>query len=154
MPCCYHFTLSAQYAADILPLAIFLACRALNASLRLEPSGEPLTPCWPKRMVLTCSPDLATTTCDLVGWPGVFFGLLKPETPALLSLGSFAIGCLLWWSMSQHLAGRRMLCASHQDVASFVCLPAVHLAVGQVVCLVLCHYLPTILNNPPAGASP
>jgi len=41
----YHFTLLAQYAADILPLAIFFACRALNALLRFEPSGEPLTPC-------------------------------------------------------------------------------------------------------------
>lgn len=28
----HHFTLSAQYAADILPLAMFDACRALNDS--------------------------------------------------------------------------------------------------------------------------
>jgi hypothetical protein len=42
-------------------------------------------------MVLTCEPDLATTTCDFFGWVGVRFGLLKPDTPALLSLGSVAI---------------------------------------------------------------
>lgn len=30
----HHFTLSAQYAADILPLAMLDACRALNDSRR------------------------------------------------------------------------------------------------------------------------
>ena len=39
-------------------------------------------------MVLTCPPDLATTICDLVGWAGVRFGLLKPLTPARANLGS------------------------------------------------------------------
>ena len=39
-------------------------------------------------MVFTCEPDLATTTCDFVGWLGVRFGLLKPDTPARFSLGS------------------------------------------------------------------
>jgi hypothetical protein len=29
--CYHHLTLFAQYAADILPLLIFFACRALNA---------------------------------------------------------------------------------------------------------------------------
>ncbi len=32
----YHFTLLAQYAADILPLAMFAAWRALNDSRRLR----------------------------------------------------------------------------------------------------------------------
>jgi len=48
----HHFSLSAQYAADILPLAMFLACRALNdALLALSAAdspfcaGEPDTPC-------------------------------------------------------------------------------------------------------------
>ena len=49
----YHFTLSAQYAADVLPRFMFLACLALN-DLRLALSEEeseeedlpsPLTPC-------------------------------------------------------------------------------------------------------------
>ena len=49
----YHFTLFAQYAADILPFAIFLRCRALNDArfffiLSLSPAfGFPavLAPC-------------------------------------------------------------------------------------------------------------
>ena len=48
----YHFTLLAQYAADILPLAIFLACRALNDFRRAASDfdspclfGLPETPC-------------------------------------------------------------------------------------------------------------
>ena len=47
----HHFTLSDQYAALILPLAIFLACRALNDD-RLAFSASdfgdlpaPFTPC-------------------------------------------------------------------------------------------------------------
>jgi len=70
----YHFTRSLQYAADILPFAIFWACLALkDARLALLPddspsfAGEPETPCWPKRIVLTLSPSLATTTWLLVG---------------------------------------------------------------------------------------
>lgn len=64
----YHFTLSAQYAADILPLAMFLAWRALN-DLRLaayeadSPAffGLPDTPCCPNLIVFTLLPSLATT---------------------------------------------------------------------------------------------
>lgn len=48
----HHFSLFAQYAADILPLAMFDACLALNdARLALSDSdspsllGEPETPC-------------------------------------------------------------------------------------------------------------
>ena len=40
-------------------------------------------------MVFTCPPDLATTMWDLVGCPGVAFGLLKPLTPARAKRGSF-----------------------------------------------------------------
>jgi hypothetical protein len=50
---CHHFTLSAQYAGDILPRAMLLACLALNdARLALSAAdsplraGLPLTPCW------------------------------------------------------------------------------------------------------------
>ena len=70
----HHFTLLAQKAAESLPLAMFAAWRALKdfllaASEEDSPffAGDPETPCCPKRMVLTLSPDLATTTCDLVG---------------------------------------------------------------------------------------
>ena len=48
----HHFSLSAQNAADILPLAMFLACLALNDALRILSDsdsdfrgGEPDTPC-------------------------------------------------------------------------------------------------------------
>lgn len=51
--------------------------------------GEPLTPCCPKRMVLICDPERATTMWDLVGWSGVRLGLLYPLTPARASRGSF-----------------------------------------------------------------
>jgi len=46
-------------------------------------------------MVLTLSPSLATTTCDLVGWLGVRLGLLKPATPARSRRGSFLLATLL-----------------------------------------------------------
>ena len=82
-----HFVLSAQYAADIGPLEMFFACRDLNA-WRCPAVWLVFTPCWPKRMVFTCPPDLATTIWDLVGWAGVRFGLLKPLTPARANLGS------------------------------------------------------------------
>ena len=94
---CYHFTLSAQYAADIFPLEMLLACLALN-DLRLafisadSPAfGFPavLAPCSPKRIVLILSPDFATTTCDFFGWLGVRLGLLYPLTPALDNRESF-----------------------------------------------------------------
>lgn len=81
---CYHLVLLAQYAADILPLAIFLACRALKDALFFFIlSGSPVlgfpavsAPCSPNRIVFTLSPCLATTMCDLVGWLGVLLGLL------------------------------------------------------------------------------
>ena len=92
----HHLTRSAQYAALILPLAMFSACLALNDSRRAlsaldSPSrfGDPDTPCWPKRIVLIWSPSLATTTWLLVGCEGVRFGLLKPSTPTRSSRGSF-----------------------------------------------------------------
>jgi hypothetical protein len=94
--------LSAQYAALIFPLDILLACLALKDFLRAalaadSPAflGEPETPCCPKRMVLIWLPTLATTTCDLVGWLGVRLGLLKPATPARVSLESFIFISLL-----------------------------------------------------------
>ena len=92
---CYHLLRLDQKAALILPFAIFFACLALNDSRRLRyaslsPSflGEPCTPCCPKRIVFTLSPSLATTICDFFGWSGVRLGLLKPLTPARVSLGS------------------------------------------------------------------
>lgn len=92
----YHFSLSAQNAALILPLAMFFAWRALNdarrfLSVSLSPlrGGDPLTPCWPKRMVFILSPFLATTTWLFVGWFGVRLGLLNPVTPARASRLSF-----------------------------------------------------------------
>ena len=94
MVLCYHFTLSAQYAADIFPLAMLDAWRALNALVRAEPSGEPLTPCCPNLIVFIWSPTLATTTCDFVGWLGVRFGWLYPDTPARFRRESFSAGML------------------------------------------------------------
>ncbi len=85
-----HLTRSAQYAADRGPRAMFLACRDLNAS-RWPAVWLVRTPCCPKRIVLICPPDLATTMCDLDGCPGVRFGLLYPVTPALASRGSFLL---------------------------------------------------------------
>jgi len=65
------------------PLAMFGAWRASHPSRRFlseadSPAlrGDPLTPCCPNRIILIRSPCLATTTCDLVGWLGVRFGLL------------------------------------------------------------------------------
>ena len=78
----HHLTLSAQYAAEHLPFAIFFACLALK-DLRLAFSDAlegflpaPFTPCCPKRMVLTLPSHLATTTWFFVGWLGVLLGLL------------------------------------------------------------------------------
>ena len=70
-----HLTLSAQYAADMGPLEMFLRWRDLNAS-RCPAVWLVRTPCCPKRMVLTCPPERATTMWDLVGCPGVRLGLL------------------------------------------------------------------------------
>ena len=90
----HHFTLSAHQAADILPLDMFFACRALKEERRAFCESElgflpaPLTPCWPNLIVLVFVPSLATTTWDFVGWFGVRFGLLYPLTPAALSFGS------------------------------------------------------------------
>lgn len=80
----HHFTLSAQYAALIGPLAMLARWRALKEArfffiAKDSPDlGLPavLAPCCPNRMVLTLPPFLATTTCDLVGWLGVRLGLL------------------------------------------------------------------------------
>jgi hypothetical protein len=70
--------LFAQYAADILPLAMLAAWRALKELLRAEPSGEPDTPFCPNLISLVVVPSLASTACDLVGWFGVALGLLYP----------------------------------------------------------------------------
>lgn len=78
--------MSAQYAADILPRLIFLACLALKEALRalsalvslLAALPSPLTPCCPKRINLIVSPSFANTAWDLVGCPGVRLGLLYP----------------------------------------------------------------------------
>lgn len=79
------------------------ACRALKdlrraASAEDSPSraGEPETPCWPKRMVLTCEPSFATTTCDFVGWEGVRFGLLTPERLRRLSRVEMSRGIVVF----------------------------------------------------------
>jgi hypothetical protein len=82
--CDYHLVLSAQYAADILPLAMFLPCRALKdlrfAFIRADSPalGLPavLAPCSPNLIVLILSPSFATTTWLFFGWLGVRFGLL------------------------------------------------------------------------------
>ena len=81
----YHFTLFAQYAADILPLAILDACRAWNDLRRAAYDadspvffGEPVTPCCPNLISFVRAPSLASTAWDLVGWLGVFLGLLYP----------------------------------------------------------------------------
>ena len=66
----HHFSLLAHQAADMGPLAMFLAWRALKEArfsviFRGSPAlGLPavFAPCSPKRMVLTLSPTLATTT--------------------------------------------------------------------------------------------
>lgn len=47
--------------------------------------GDPLTPCCPKRIVLTLLPTLATTMWDLVGWRGVRLHTLYLLTPARAS---------------------------------------------------------------------
>ena len=74
----YHLTLFAQYAADILPLAMLAAWRALKDLFRAEPSGEPDTPFCPNLISFVVLPCLARTACDLVGWLGVDLGLLYP----------------------------------------------------------------------------
>ena len=70
----YHFDLFAQYAAEVLPLAIFLACRALN-DLRLAfiASDSPalglpavLAPFSPKRIIRSLPSSLIKTTCDFL----------------------------------------------------------------------------------------
>lgn len=86
-----HLTLSAQYAADIGPLAMLDEWRDLNA-WRCPAVWLVFTPCCPNRIVLTLSPLRATTMWDLVGWLGVRLGLLYPVTPALVSRGSFGVG--------------------------------------------------------------
>jgi hypothetical protein len=74
----YHLTLSAQYAAEPLPFAIFFACLALKLArfffiLSDSPSlGLPAVsaPCSPNLIIFsppgTSSPH-ARTTCDFVG---------------------------------------------------------------------------------------
>lgn len=42
-------------------------------------------------MVFIWEPSLATTMCDFLGWLGVRFGLLYPDTPARASRGSFLL---------------------------------------------------------------
>jgi hypothetical protein len=84
----YHFALLAQYAALIFPLAIFFLCLALKDLARLVIVLSPVTPCCPNRIVFTLPPSFATTTWDLVGWEGVLFGLLYPDTPTRFNLGS------------------------------------------------------------------
>ena len=97
---CHHLVLFAQYAADILPLAMFWLWRALNeARFFFMASDSPflglpavLAPCSPKRIVLIWLPCLATTMWDFLGWLGVRLGLLYPLTPARASRGSFLAG--------------------------------------------------------------
>ena len=80
----HHLVLSAQYAADILPLAMFALWRALKeARFFFIAADSPafglpavLAPCSPKRIVLIWLPCLATTMCDFLGWLGVRLGLL------------------------------------------------------------------------------
>ena len=81
----YHLTLFAQYAADILPLAMLVACRAWKDLRRAaydadSPDflGDPVTPFCPNLISLVVVPVLARTACDLVGWLGVALGLLYP----------------------------------------------------------------------------
>lgn len=88
-----HFTLFAQYAADMGPLLMLLAWRDWNA-LRCPAVWFVLTPCCPNLMVLTCPPLRATTMWDFVGWLGVALGLLNPVTPARASRGSGFAGML------------------------------------------------------------
>ena len=75
----------AQYAADILPLAILEACRAWNDLRRAVYDadspvffGEPVTPCCPNLISFVVEPSLAKTAWDFVGCEGVRFGLLYP----------------------------------------------------------------------------
>lgn len=74
--CDYHLTLLAHQAADMFPLAMFLACRVLKSVFLWVPSGDPVTPCCPNLISFVWLPFLARTACDFVGWFGVFFGLL------------------------------------------------------------------------------
>jgi len=46
---------------------------------------------------------------------------------------------LSWRCMRQGLAGRRVLCAGHQDSASLVGVTLVQLAIWQVVWFILAH---------------
>jgi len=77
--------LFAQYAADILPLAMLAAWRAWKDLRRAayaadSPAffGDPVTPFCPNLISLVVLPCLAKTACDLVGWLGVALGLLYP----------------------------------------------------------------------------
>ena len=79
----HHFTLSAQYAADVFPFAMFFAWRALkdarfalSAADSLLRGGFVLAPCIPKRMSFGLPLILITTACDLpLEWLGVRIGL-------------------------------------------------------------------------------
>lgn len=76
--------MSAQYAAEDLPFAMFLLCLALKLLrlafvAELSPFfGEPavLAPCSPKRIIFSLPSKHALTTCDFLGWLGVRLGLL------------------------------------------------------------------------------
>lgn len=81
---CHHLVLSAQYAADILPLAMFLLCLALNeARFCFAASDSPvlgfpavLAPCSPNRMTFSLPLSQALTMWLFFGWDVVFCGLL------------------------------------------------------------------------------
>ena len=93
----YHLVFADQYAPDILPRAMFLACRFMKLARRafcalvlgFEPA--PCTPCWPNLIILTLSPTFASTTWLFVGCLGVFFGLLYPVKTSPLYSIFFAI---------------------------------------------------------------
>jgi hypothetical protein len=95
--CGYHFALSAQYAADIFPLAMFFACRALKLArfffivVDSPVLGAPavFAPCSPKRMIFSFPLSHALTMCDFFGCPGVRRGVLHGMVAFLTGL--FAI---------------------------------------------------------------
>jgi len=81
----YHLTLSAQYAAEDFPLAMFLPCLDLK-DLRLDFIFEDspflglpavLAPCSPKRITFSFPPSHDLTTCDFFGCEGVRLGVLQ-----------------------------------------------------------------------------
>jgi hypothetical protein len=53
--------------------------------------------------------------CDFLGWFGVRFGLLKPETPALASLGSFLLVLSILPILSEYFSDGAVLVQANYE---------------------------------------